>query len=39
MLIGAVGARELNSEYNYADDFAAEDYPTLGSRPTDFENL
>jgi hypothetical protein len=36
-LIGAVGARELIPEYDYADDFAAEDYPTLGSRPTDYE--
>jgi hypothetical protein len=38
-LIGAAGARELNSEYDYADDFAAEDYPTLGSRSTNFNNL
>jgi hypothetical protein len=38
-LIGAAGAGELNLEYDYADDFAAEDYPTPGSRPTDFENL
>jgi hypothetical protein len=38
-LIGAAGARELNLEYDYADDFAAEDYPTPGSHPTDFENL
>jgi hypothetical protein len=36
-LIGAAGAGELNPEYDYADDFAAEDYPTPGSRPTDFE--
>jgi hypothetical protein len=39
LLIGAAGAGELNPEYDYADDFAAADYPTLGSRPTDFENL
>jgi hypothetical protein len=39
VLIGAVGAGELNLEYDYADDFAAEDYLTPGSRPTDFENL
>jgi hypothetical protein len=38
-LIGAAGAGELNPEYDYADDFAAEDYQTPGSRPTDFENL
>jgi NhaP-type Na+/H+ or K+/H+ antiporter len=38
-LIGAAGAGELNSEYDYAEDFAAEDYPTPGSRPTGFENL
>jgi hypothetical protein len=38
-LIGATGAGELNPEYDYAGDFAAEDYPTLGSCPTDFENL
>jgi hypothetical protein len=38
-LIGAAGARELNPKYDYADNFAAEDYPTPGSRPTDFENL
>jgi hypothetical protein len=39
VLIGAVGAGELNSEYDYADDFTAEDYPISGSRPTDFDNL
>jgi hypothetical protein len=33
-LIGAVGAGELILEYDYTDNFAAEDYPTLGSRPT-----
>jgi hypothetical protein len=38
-LIGADGAGELYPEYDYADDFAAEDYPTPGSRLTDFENL
>jgi hypothetical protein len=38
-LIGAAGVGELNPESDYADDFAAEDYPTPGSRPTDFENL
>jgi hypothetical protein len=38
-LIGAAGAGKLNPEYNYVDDFAAEDYPTPGSRPTDLENL
>jgi hypothetical protein len=36
-LIGAAGARELIPEYDYADDFTAEDYPTPGSRLTDFE--
>jgi hypothetical protein len=39
VLIGAAGAGELIPEYDYADDFAAEDYPTPDSRPTDFENL
>jgi hypothetical protein len=38
-LIRAAGARELNPEFNYADDYAAEDYPTTGSRPTDSEYL
>jgi hypothetical protein len=38
-LIGAAGAGELIPEYDYTDDFAAEDYQTLGSCPTDFENL
>jgi hypothetical protein len=37
-LIGAAGAGELIPEYDYADDFAAEDYQTPGSRPTNFEN-
>jgi hypothetical protein len=27
-LIGAAGAGELIPEYDYADDFPAEDYPT-----------
>jgi hypothetical protein len=31
----AAGAGELIPEYDYAEDFAAEDYPTPGSRPTD----
>jgi hypothetical protein len=38
-LIGAAGARELNPEYDYADDFTTDDYPTPASRPTDFDNL
>jgi hypothetical protein len=38
-LIGAAGAGELIPKYDYADDFAAEDYETPGSHPTDFENL
>jgi hypothetical protein len=38
-LIGAAGAGELIPEYDYADDFSAEDYQTPGSRPADFENL
>jgi hypothetical protein len=36
-LIGAAGAGELILEYDYAEDFAARDYPTPGSCPTDFE--
>jgi hypothetical protein len=36
-LIGAAGAGELILEYDYAKDFAVDDYPTPGSRPTDFE--
>jgi hypothetical protein len=36
-LIGAAGAGELIPEYDYADDFTAEDYRTPGSRPTDSE--
>jgi hypothetical protein len=39
VLIGAAGAGELKPEYNYTDDFVAEDYPTPGSCPTNFENL
>jgi hypothetical protein len=35
--LGAAGAGELISEYDYADDFATEDYPTPGSCPTDSE--
>jgi hypothetical protein len=38
-LIGAAGAGELNPEYDYADDYTAEDYLTPGSRPTDSEYL
>jgi hypothetical protein len=38
-LIGAAGAGELNPEYDYTDNFAAEDYQTPGSCPTDFDNL
>jgi hypothetical protein len=38
-LIGAAGARELIPEYDYTDDFAAEDYQTPSSCPIDFENL
>jgi hypothetical protein len=33
VIIGAAGAGELILEY----DYAAEDYPTPGSRPTDSE--
>jgi hypothetical protein len=36
-LIGAAGAGELNPEYDYADDYAAEDYSTPGSPPIDSE--
>jgi hypothetical protein len=36
-LIGAAGAGELTPEYDYAEDFTAEDYPTTGSRPIDSE--
>jgi hypothetical protein len=38
-LIGAAGAGELNPEFDYADDYAVEDYLAPGSRPTDFEWL
>jgi hypothetical protein len=38
-LIGAAGAGELIPEYDYTDDFTAEDYQTQGSRMTNFENL
>jgi hypothetical protein len=36
-LIGAAADGELIPEYDYADDFTAEDYPTPGSRPTNSE--
>jgi hypothetical protein len=36
-LIGPAEAGELIPEYYCADDFAAEDYPTPGSHPTDYE--
>jgi hypothetical protein len=36
-LLGAARAGELIPEYDYANDFTAEDYPTPGSRPTDSE--
>jgi hypothetical protein len=36
-LLGEAGAGELIPEYDYTDDFTAEDYPTPGSRPTDSE--
>jgi hypothetical protein len=36
-LIGAAGAGELIPKYDYADEFTAKDYPTLGSRLTDSE--
>jgi hypothetical protein len=38
-LIGAAGVGKLNSEFDYANDYAAEDYPTPGSHPTDSEYL
>jgi hypothetical protein len=38
-IIRSSWSRELIPEYDYADDFTAEDYPTPGSCPTDFENL
>jgi hypothetical protein len=37
--LGAVGAGELIPEYDYANDFTAEDYPTPGSCPTDLKYL
>jgi hypothetical protein len=37
VLLRLGGAGELSQEYDYADDFAAEDYPTPGSHPTDSE--
>jgi hypothetical protein len=36
-LLGAAGAGELIPEYNYADNFTAEDYLTPGSCLTDSE--
>jgi hypothetical protein len=36
-MIEAAGAGELNPEYDYTDDYVADDYPTAGSRPTDSE--
>jgi hypothetical protein len=39
VLIGVAGARELNPDCAYADDFAAEEYQTPSSCRTDFENL
>jgi hypothetical protein len=36
VLIGAAGAGVLIPEYDYAEDFTAEDYQTPISRPTDF---
>jgi hypothetical protein len=38
-LIGAAGAGELIPEYDYANNFAAEDCQTPGSHPTNFDNL
>jgi hypothetical protein len=32
-------SRAADPRVRLADDFAAEDYPTPGSRPTDYENL
>jgi hypothetical protein len=37
MVIGAAGAGELIPEYDYANDFTAEDYPTPRSGPINFE--
>jgi hypothetical protein len=36
-LLGAAGAGGVIPEYDYADDFTVEDYPTPGSHPTDSE--
>jgi hypothetical protein len=36
-LIGTAGVGELIPEYDYADDFTAEDYLTPGSRRTNPE--
>jgi hypothetical protein len=36
-LTRAAGAGELIPEYDYADDFTAEDFSTPGSPPTDSE--
>jgi hypothetical protein len=30
--IGAAGAGELSTEYDYTDDYVADDFPTAGSR-------
>jgi hypothetical protein len=38
-LLGVAGAGQLIPKYDYADYFAAEDYRTPGSCPTNFENL
>jgi hypothetical protein len=38
-MIGAAGAGELNPKYDFDNDYGAEDYPTLGSHPTDSEYL
>jgi hypothetical protein len=38
-LIGTAGAGELNPEYDYADNYAAEDYPTPGSCLTNSKYL
>jgi hypothetical protein len=38
-LIGAARVGELNPEYDYADDYAAEEYLTPGSCPTDSRYL
>jgi hypothetical protein len=38
-LVGAVGAGELNPEFVYTNDYAAEDSPTPSSHPTDSKYL